>query len=208
MVGCLIAGSKCTKKNGATAVIPGSHLWSHDRIPRIDECTYAEMEPGSALFTLGSTYHGAGENKCEPTDPDALRTLFAVFGQRDYFRQDQEEILSTPIEIARKLPEEVLRLAGYCERSVLPKREVPSDVHRQGGGRGGVCGGSSERCRVFAGGKWAWQVCIFYYTSRLVDIVMYCMQELGHALEDAARRGATVHSCGTAGQQESVLIKP
>jgi hypothetical protein len=68
------------------------------------------MEPGSALFTLGckspatqfdilfgsdlihdvmyrdspslylATYHGAGENKCDKTDPLALRTLFAVFG--------------------------------------------------------------------------------------------------------------------------------
>lgn len=56
------------------------------------------MEAGSALFTLGcksvwakfchftltslsiATYHAAGENKCEETDPDALRTLFAVFG--------------------------------------------------------------------------------------------------------------------------------
>jgi ectoine hydroxylase-related dioxygenase (phytanoyl-CoA dioxygenase family) len=115
MVGCLIAGSRATKKNGATAVIPGSHLWPHDRIPQLEECTYAEMEPGSALFTLGSTYHGAGENKCTVEDPEALRTLFAVFAQRDYFRQDQEEILSTPIEIARKLPEDILRLTGYCE---------------------------------------------------------------------------------------------
>ncbi|KAG7529661.1 hypothetical protein FFLO_05505 [Filobasidium floriforme] len=113
MVGCLIAGSKCTKKNGATAVIPGSHLWPPSRAPKVEECTYAEMEPGSALFTLGSTYHGAGENKCDPTDPDALRTLFAVFGQRDYFRQDQDEVLSTPIEIARKLPEDILKIAGY-----------------------------------------------------------------------------------------------
>jgi hypothetical protein len=86
-----------------------------------------------------ATYHGAGENKCEPTDPDALRTLFAVFAcvlsawfptvagtdsrlwlsrfvsQRDYFRQDQEEIISTPIDIARRLPDDILRLAGYCE---------------------------------------------------------------------------------------------
>ncbi|RMJ18250.1 hypothetical protein CDV36_002039 [Fusarium kuroshium] len=113
MVGCLIAGSKCTYKNGATAVIPGSHLWGPDRAPKVEECTYAEMEAGSALFTLGSTYHGAGENKCEKTDPDALRTLFAVFGQRDYFRQDQYEVLSTPIEVARKLPDDILRLAGY-----------------------------------------------------------------------------------------------
>lgn len=75
MVGCLIAGSRCTYRNGvshpgespclltvatnsvqATAVIPGSHLWDSDRVPKVEECTYAEMEPGSALFTLGCTY--------------------------------------------------------------------------------------------------------------------------------------------------------
>jgi ectoine hydroxylase-related dioxygenase (phytanoyl-CoA dioxygenase family) len=115
MMGCLIAGSSCTKKNGATAVIPGSHLWPNDRAPKLSECTYAEMAPGSALFTLGNVYHGSGENVCEPTDSDALRTIFAVFGQRDYFRQDQEEVLSTPIQIARRLPEDILKIAGYRE---------------------------------------------------------------------------------------------
>ncbi|KAJ4245021.1 hypothetical protein NW762_014228 [Fusarium torreyae] len=113
MLGCLIAGSRCTYKNGATAVIPGSHLWGPDRIPKKEECTYAEMEPGSALFTLGATYHAAGENKCEPTDPEAIRTIFACFGQRDYFRADQDEVLSTPVEVARTLPDDILRLAGY-----------------------------------------------------------------------------------------------
>ncbi|SPO06544.1 uncharacterized protein DNG_09234 [Cephalotrichum gorgonifer] len=113
MLGCLIAGSNCTYKNGATAVIPGSHLWGPDRIPKKEECTYAEMAPGSALFTLGATYHGAGENTCEPTDPDAIRTMFAVFGQRDYFRADQDEAFSTPLEVVRKLPEDILRLSGF-----------------------------------------------------------------------------------------------
>jgi ectoine hydroxylase-related dioxygenase (phytanoyl-CoA dioxygenase family) len=77
MVGCLIAGSRCTYENGvspstcfiltlsdiyssqATAVIPGSHLWGTDRAPKVDEVTYAEMEPGSALFTLGCEYDPA-----------------------------------------------------------------------------------------------------------------------------------------------------
>jgi len=76
MVGCLIAGSRCTYKNGvsyathsmsmisnvrsqATAVIPSSHLWGTDRAPKVDEVTYAEMEPGSALFTLGCEYDTA-----------------------------------------------------------------------------------------------------------------------------------------------------
>ncbi|KAL4748065.1 hypothetical protein BDW72DRAFT_196127 [Aspergillus terricola var. indicus] len=141
MVGCLIAGSKTTYKNGATAVIPASHLWGPDRIPKAEECTYAEMEPGSALFTLGSTYHGAGENKCEVTDPLALRTLFTVFGQRDYFRQDQEEVLSTPIEIARQLPEDILKLAGYYKAvggvGYVEDHQIPHQfLHRDGFGAG------------------------------------------------------------------------
>lgn len=130
MVGCLIAGSKCTKKNGATAVIPGSHLWGPDRAPQVEECTYAEMEAGDALFTLGSCYHGAGENQCEKSDPDALRTLFAVFGQRDYFRQDQEEILSTPLELARTFPEDILRIAGYCKYFVSLVKGLDLNSHR------------------------------------------------------------------------------
>ncbi|KAJ5584725.1 uncharacterized protein N7459_004525 [Penicillium hispanicum] len=141
MVGCLIAGSKCTYENGATAVIPGSHLWGPERVPKLEECTYAEMEPGSALFTLGSTYHAAGENICEKTDPLALRTLFAVFGQRDYYRQDQEEVLSTPLEIARRLPDDILRLAGYykavCGVGYVEDHQNPHELlHRDDLGAG------------------------------------------------------------------------
>ncbi|OJJ49992.1 hypothetical protein ASPZODRAFT_22693 [Penicilliopsis zonata CBS 506.65] len=113
MVGCLIAGSKCTYKNGATLVIPGSHKWPVDRVPKLEECAIAEMEPGSALFTLGTTYHAGGENKCTSEDPEAIRALFAVFGQRDYLRRNQEEVLSTPAEIACELPDDILRLTGY-----------------------------------------------------------------------------------------------
>ncbi|WKT54171.1 hypothetical protein QSH57_004755 [Fusarium oxysporum f. sp. vasinfectum] len=112
--GCLIEGSKYTYKNGATAVTPGSRLWGADRFPKLEECTYAEMEPGiPGLTCYTTTYHGAGENKCDKSDPDALRTLFACFAQRDYYRLDQDEVLSTPMEIARTLPDDILRVAGY-----------------------------------------------------------------------------------------------
>ncbi|KAF2871918.1 hypothetical protein BDV95DRAFT_606486 [Massariosphaeria phaeospora] len=47
------------------------------------------------------------------TDPDALRTIFAVFGQRDDFRKHQEEVLSTPLDVARRLPDDILRKTGY-----------------------------------------------------------------------------------------------
>ncbi|ODO02015.1 hypothetical protein L198_02746 [Cryptococcus wingfieldii CBS 7118] len=74
MVGCLVAGFKCTITNGATTVTPGRPRLKSVPMPRA----------GSALFILGSTYHGAGENKCTQDDPEAIRTLYAFAGQRDY----------------------------------------------------------------------------------------------------------------------------
>lgn len=58
------------------------------------------MDPRSAQLALEPCYHGAGTNLCEKTDQNASMALFADFGLRNYFKQDQEEILSTPIEIA------------------------------------------------------------------------------------------------------------
>lgn len=43
--------------------------------------------------------------------------------QRDYFRQHQDEVHSTPVEIARQLPDDILRITGYCKlglQSTLP----------------------------------------------------------------------------------------
>lgn len=48
------AGSKAVKKNGATAVIPGSHRWPLSRGPKVEEVEHAEMDPRSALICLGS----------------------------------------------------------------------------------------------------------------------------------------------------------
>jgi swainsonine biosynthesis dioxygenase SwnH1/2 len=39
--GCLIAGSKTTRQNGATMFVPGSHKWDDKRRPREDEVCFA-----------------------------------------------------------------------------------------------------------------------------------------------------------------------
>ncbi|EOD49740.1 hypothetical protein GTA08_BOTSDO01306 [Neofusicoccum parvum] len=39
--GCLIAGTKTTRENGATMFIPGSHKWDDSRPPRTDEVCFA-----------------------------------------------------------------------------------------------------------------------------------------------------------------------
>lgn len=39
--GCLIAGTRTTRANGATMFIPGSHKWDDERVPRLDEVCFA-----------------------------------------------------------------------------------------------------------------------------------------------------------------------
>jgi hypothetical protein len=48
--------------NGATLVIPGSHLWGPDRCPQNEEAIPAELNPGDALIFVGNTYHAGGGN--------------------------------------------------------------------------------------------------------------------------------------------------
>ncbi|KAM0747429.1 PhyH-domain-containing protein [Meredithblackwellia eburnea MCA 4105] len=114
-LGCLIAGTRSTKKNGATRVVPGSHLWSPNRAPKLEEAVSAEMEAGSAMFWFGSTYHGAGSNTCTPGEPDDVRVLYGVFGCQDFLRPEENQQLVCSEEIARTLPLDVLKVAGWTK---------------------------------------------------------------------------------------------
>ncbi|KAM0750317.1 PhyH-domain-containing protein [Meredithblackwellia eburnea MCA 4105] len=113
MLGCLVAGTRATERNGATRVVPGSHLWGSDRVPEPSESAGAAMEPGSALFWLGSTYHGAGQNICEEGEKDSVRVLYGVFGCRDYYRQEENQFLAIPPDVQKTLPKDVLIRAGW-----------------------------------------------------------------------------------------------
>lgn len=62
MIGCVTAVTKTTAANGATVIIPGSHLWGPERRPLDEETVPAELEPGDACIFLGNTYHAGGAN--------------------------------------------------------------------------------------------------------------------------------------------------
>jgi hypothetical protein len=49
--GCLIAGTKTTRENGATMFVPGSHLWDDERRVRTDEVCFAGKDPILFLST-------------------------------------------------------------------------------------------------------------------------------------------------------------
>lgn len=42
--------------------VPGSHLWEHSRLPKLEEAVPAEMDKGEAFVFLGSTVHAGGAN--------------------------------------------------------------------------------------------------------------------------------------------------
>jgi len=97
-----------TEENGATRVIPGSnHLEDRLRFEEKDTIP-AEMSKGSILFYSGSVYHAGGANRSKQT-----RYGVNITYNVSWLRQEENQYLATPLEIARTLPVELLRLMGY-----------------------------------------------------------------------------------------------
>lgn len=104
----LWAMSDFTEHNGATRVVLGSHRFE-DRLKFEEKDTEpAEMTKGAVLFYTGSIYHGGGANRS-----DATRSGVNITYSLAWLRQEENQYLSVPLEVARTLPVELLRLMGY-----------------------------------------------------------------------------------------------
>lgn len=98
-----------TEENGATRVIPGSnHLDDKLRFQESDTVP-AEMTRGSVVFYSGAVYHGGGANRS-----DAVRHGINITYNLSWLRQEENQYLSTPLEICKTLPKKLLRLMGYA----------------------------------------------------------------------------------------------
>lgn len=102
------AVSDFTRENGATQVVPGSLDWPDDRRPTEDEITYAEMSAGSVLIYSGTVFHGGGENTSDG-DRIGLNLTYTL----GWLRQEENQYLSCPPEIARTLDPKLQKLIGY-----------------------------------------------------------------------------------------------
>jgi ectoine hydroxylase-related dioxygenase (phytanoyl-CoA dioxygenase family) len=97
-----------TEANGATRVVPGSHLWS-DRLPvDADETVKVTMPAGSVLFILGTLWHGGGANTTERPRLGVLLEYAA-----GWLRQQENHILAVPRDVVRTLDPRLQELLGY-----------------------------------------------------------------------------------------------
>ncbi len=98
-----------TELNGATRLVPESHRWPPWRSPGPDDpVVSAEMPKGSALFYLGSVWHGGGANHDRRPRAGLINTYCL-----GWLRQEVNHVLAVPRATAAALPEHLQRLMGY-----------------------------------------------------------------------------------------------
>jgi hypothetical protein len=97
-----------TEENGATRVVPGSHGRVDPGSFTPDDSVAATMPRGSVVLYTGRTVHGGGAN-----ESDTWRTGLNVDYVLGWLRQEENQYLSVPREVAATLPEPVQRLMGY-----------------------------------------------------------------------------------------------
>ena len=103
-----------TEANGATRLVPGSHLLPNPDFGGTYDTVPAEMAKGSVLVWHGSLWHGGGANTT-----DERRVGIAMNYCAGYIRQQENQQLGIPTAIARTFPTRLQQLVGYSVYSAL-----------------------------------------------------------------------------------------
>jgi ectoine hydroxylase-related dioxygenase (phytanoyl-CoA dioxygenase family) len=98
-----------TAANGATWILPGTS-GSDDEAARGVAGAQAEMGRGSVLFYEGKVLHGAGAN----TSGGVRRGVNITYAV-GWVRQEENQYLACPPEVARTLDDDLLRMMGYTQ---------------------------------------------------------------------------------------------
>jgi ectoine hydroxylase-related dioxygenase (phytanoyl-CoA dioxygenase family) len=98
-----------TEENGATRIVPGSHRFEDKpEYGKEYETVAAEMPKGSLLIWNGSLWHGGGANLSKER-----RVGLAMNYCAGFLRQQENQQLGIPAEIARTFSDRLLQLAGF-----------------------------------------------------------------------------------------------
>jgi len=114
-----------TEANGSTHIVPGSHLWPADRKARPDEVVAAAMPAGSVLLWMGGTLHGAGANRT-----GEWRYGCFLSYSLGWLRQEENQYIDVPRDVARTLSKQVRDLVGYNMHLGLGYADVQANERR------------------------------------------------------------------------------
>jgi ectoine hydroxylase-related dioxygenase (phytanoyl-CoA dioxygenase family) len=96
-----------TKENGATHLSPGTSTIDDEDAAMVNP-VQAEMRRGACLFYDGKILHGGGANTSDE-DRRGVNLTYSV----GWVRQEENQYLACPAEIARTLEDDLLRVMGY-----------------------------------------------------------------------------------------------
>jgi hypothetical protein len=97
-----------TDTNGATKIIPGSHLWGQKQVARKEDSISALCSAGSIVYFLGTTYHSGG-----PNISDQPRHALTVQYCQPYIRPLEDLMLCVDPRKLNEIPEKVVDMMGY-----------------------------------------------------------------------------------------------
>ncbi len=108
-IGVMWALDDFTEQNGATRVVPNSHRFLRSwHLPGLDDWEAAVMPKGSALFYLGSTWHGGGANLSDAPRMGLINTY-----SLGWLRQEANQYLEMPPDVAQQFGPRLRALLGY-----------------------------------------------------------------------------------------------
>ena len=119
-----------TEANGATRLVPKTHRGPNPEYGAKVETIAAEMRKGSVLIWDGSLWHGGGANRTTER-----RTGIAMNYCAGFIRQQENQQLGVPPEIARGYPPRLQELMGYgVYRGLIGHIDKSSPADRLNGG--------------------------------------------------------------------------
>jgi ectoine hydroxylase-related dioxygenase (phytanoyl-CoA dioxygenase family) len=110
----MVALDDFTSTNGATTLIPGSHLWSDTQTPSRSQMIPAIMPSGSVVYFLNTLYHSGGEN----INGGQRRSLTVQYCQ-PWIRPYENFTVSTGWEALEGIPKRLLALMGFSTHEFM-----------------------------------------------------------------------------------------
>jgi len=123
LVNCMWAITDFTEANGATRIVPRSHRLENGLDLRIEDTVPIVAPAGSVAMFVGSLYHAGGSNLSS-----SERLGLSIGYSANWLRQEENQYLAVPLDLARELPERMQRLIGYNQLYSLGFVDQYTDV--------------------------------------------------------------------------------